>query len=41
MIYLTGWYEPESVMVAQFTDGDWSVSIFVQPKDTLERNLGR
>ena len=36
MIYLTGWYEPESVMVAQYTDGDWSVSIFVQPKDTLK-----
>ncbi len=36
MIYLTGWYEPESVMVAHFTDGDWSVSIFVQPKDTLK-----
>ena len=31
MIYLTGWYEPESVMVAQFVYDSWTVSIFVQP----------
>ena len=36
MIYLTGWYEPESVMVAKFNDGGWSVTLFVQPKDTLK-----
>ncbi|RPG76995.1 MAG: M24 family metallopeptidase [Euryarchaeota archaeon TMED248] len=36
MIYLTGWYEPESVMVAQYNEGDWSVTLFVQPKDTLK-----
>ncbi len=36
MIYLTGWYEPESVMFAMNIDGDWHVSLFVQPKDTLK-----
>jgi Xaa-Pro aminopeptidase len=36
MIYLTGWYEPESLMFAQNIDGKWQVSLFVQPKDTLK-----
>jgi len=36
MIYLTGWYEPESVMFAECIDGVWKVTLFVQPKDTLK-----
>lgn len=36
MIYLTGWYEPESVMFAECVEGNWEVTLFVQPKDTLK-----
>jgi len=36
MIYLTGWYEPESVMIAENIDNEWLVTLFVQPKDTLK-----
>ena len=36
MIYLTGWYEPESVMLAEYIDSEWIITLFVQPKDTLK-----
>jgi len=36
MIYLTGWYEPESVMLAEYIENEWIVTLFVQPKDTLK-----
>ena len=36
LIYLTGWYEPQSVMFAEYREGDWQVTLFVQPKDTLK-----
>ncbi|MDG1551157.1 MAG: aminopeptidase P N-terminal domain-containing protein [Candidatus Poseidoniaceae archaeon] len=36
MIYLTGWYEPESVMLAEYIGSEWIITLFVQPKDTLK-----
>ncbi|MGB1587309.1 MAG: aminopeptidase P N-terminal domain-containing protein [Poseidonia sp.] len=36
LLYLTGWTEPESIMVLRNTDGNWISSLFVQPKDTLK-----
>jgi Xaa-Pro aminopeptidase len=36
MIDLTGWYDPESVMLAEYIDSEWIITLFVQPKDTLK-----
>jgi Xaa-Pro aminopeptidase len=36
LLYLTGWTEPESVLIMR-NDGDaWVTALFVQPKDTLK-----
>ena len=34
MLYLCGWTDPESVLMAKHTGNDWIVSLFVQPNDT-------
>lgn len=36
LLYLTGWTEPESVLVLRHHEGAWVSSLFVQPKDTLK-----
>lgn len=36
LLYLTGWIEPESVLVLRSVEGTWISSLFVQPKDTLK-----
>jgi Xaa-Pro aminopeptidase len=36
LLYLTGWIEPESVLVLRCVEGTWISSLFVQPKDTLK-----
>ncbi len=35
MIYLCGWRDLDSTLVAQQKDGQWEVTLFVQPKDVL------
>jgi Xaa-Pro aminopeptidase len=35
MIYLCGWTDLDSTMVAQQVNGAWEVTLFVQPKDVL------
>ena len=34
MLYLCGWTDPESVLMAKHNGNDWIVSLFVQPNDT-------
>ena len=34
MLYLCGWSEPESVLMAKHNGKNWVVSLFVQPNDT-------
>ena len=34
MLYLSGWSEPESVLMAKHNGKNWLVSLFVQPNDT-------
>ena len=34
MLYLSGWSEPESVLMAKHNGENWLVSLFVQPNDT-------
>ncbi|HIF46274.1 MAG TPA: M24 family metallopeptidase [Candidatus Poseidoniales archaeon] len=46
MIYLCGWTDLDSTMVAQQVNGAWEVTLFVQPKDVLSeiwegRRLGK
>jgi len=36
LLYLTGWAEPETILVIRHAYGNWNTSIFVQPKDTLK-----
>ena len=35
MLYLCGWADPESVLMAKHNGNDWIVSLFVQPNDTI------
>jgi len=35
MMYLCGWNDGESVLIAQHTGDAWSVELFVQPRDVL------
>ena len=35
MLYLCGWSDPNSVLMAKFDGEDWIVSLFVQPNDTV------
>lgn len=35
MLYLCGWSDPNSVLMAKFDGEDWIVSLFVQPSDTV------
>ena len=35
LLYLCGWQDPESVFLAHNEDGDWIVTLLVQPKDVL------
>lgn len=35
MLYLCGWSDPDAVLMAQYADSGWEVSLFVQPQDTL------
>ena len=34
MLYLCGWTDPESVLMAKHNGNDWVTSLFVQPNDT-------
>jgi Xaa-Pro aminopeptidase len=36
LLYLTGWTEPESILVLRNSEGSWLSALFVQPKDTLK-----
>ena len=36
LLYLTGWTEPESILVLRNSKGSWLSALFVQPKDTLK-----
>ncbi len=35
MLYLCGWADPDAVLMAEHGEDGWSVSLFVQPQDTL------
>lgn len=35
MLYLTGWADPDAVLMAEHGGDGWEVSLFVQPQDTL------
>jgi Xaa-Pro aminopeptidase len=35
LLYLCGWFDPESIMMAHQVKGEWRVTLFVQPSDTL------
>ena len=35
MMYLCGWNDEDSVLIAQHTGNSWSVELFVQPRDVL------
>ena len=34
LLYLTGWSEPDSVMLATKNNGEWETKLFVQPRNT-------
>ncbi len=34
LLYLTGWSEPDSVMLAIKSNGEWETKLFVQPRNT-------
>ena len=36
LLYLTGWSEPESVMLSIQIKGDWKTILFLQPRDTVK-----
>lgn len=36
LLYLSGWTEPESVLVIRYNGDAWLTTLFVQPKDTLK-----
>ncbi|MDP6869789.1 MAG: aminopeptidase P N-terminal domain-containing protein [Candidatus Poseidoniaceae archaeon] len=36
MLYLCGWEDPDSLFMAHNEEGNWVVSLFVQPKDVLK-----
>ena len=36
LLYMTGWTEPETVLVLRHKEGEWISSLFVQPQDTLK-----
>ena len=36
LLYLSGWIEPESVLVIRKGEDGWKTALFVQPKDTLK-----
>ena len=35
MLYLCGWFDPESIMMARQIKGEWKVTLFVQSSDIL------
>ena len=35
MLYLCGWSDPESVLMAKHNGNDWLCHYFVQPNDTI------
>ena len=36
LIYLTGWFDPETTLIIRHDNDGWKTCLFVQPKDTLK-----